>query len=61
MRPMADPKTPEIPLLTPVLSDNWDAARSWTRASYERSGGYQALDTALGMDPAAVVPASPPA
>jgi NADH-quinone oxidoreductase subunit F len=42
-------------VLTPVLSDNWDAPRSWTRAAYERSGGYQALDTALGMEPSAVV------
>ncbi len=38
-------------LLTPVLSDNWDADRPWTRASYERSGGYSALRTALGMTP----------
>ena len=42
-------------VLTPVLSDNWDAPKSWTRASYERSGGYQALKTALAMDPGAVV------
>ena len=42
-------------VLTPVLSDNWDAPQSWTRASYERSGGYQALDKALGMEPPAVV------
>jgi NADH-quinone oxidoreductase subunit F len=38
-------------LLTPVLSDNWDTQKPWTRASYEATGGYQALDTALGMDP----------
>ena len=30
-------------MLTPVLSDNWDADRAWTRASYERRGGYGAL------------------
>jgi len=42
-------------VLTPVLSDNWDAPRSWTRAAYERTGGYQALDTALRMDPGDVV------
>ncbi len=42
-------------MLTPVLSDNWDADRSWTRASYERSGGYSALRTALGMEPGDVV------
>jgi NADH-quinone oxidoreductase subunit F len=41
---MADP-------LTPVLSDNWDADRAWTLASYERSGGYSALKTALGREP----------
>jgi NADH-quinone oxidoreductase subunit F len=35
--------------LTPVLTDNWDAERSWTLASYERGGGYAALRTALGM------------
>jgi NADH-quinone oxidoreductase subunit F len=38
-------------VLTPVLSDNWDADKPWTRASYEASGGYQALDKALGMNP----------
>jgi NADH-quinone oxidoreductase subunit F len=37
--------------LTPVLSDNWDTDKPWTRASYEASGGYQALDKALGMNP----------
>ncbi|CAA9301182.1 MAG: NADH-ubiquinone oxidoreductase chain F [uncultured Friedmanniella sp.] len=42
-------------VLTPVLSDNWDAPRSWTRASYERSGGYEALRRALTMEPSAVV------
>ena len=36
-------------MLTPVLSDNWDAERSWTLASYEERGGYRALRTALGM------------
>ena len=35
--------------LTPVLTDNWDADRSWTLASYESRGGYAALDKALGM------------
>ncbi|WP_148574030.1 NADH-quinone oxidoreductase subunit NuoF [Nocardioides caldifontis] len=42
-------------VLTPVLSDNWDADRPWTRESYERSGGYQALDTALRMQPDEIV------
>ena len=41
--------------LTPVLSDNWDGDRPWTLESYERSGGYQALGTALGMDQDAVI------
>lgn len=43
--------------LTPVLSDNWDQIRSWQLASYQRSGGYDALRTALGMQPADVVAA----
>ena len=37
-------------MLTPVLSANWDAERSWTLDSYEPSGGYGALKTALGME-----------
>src|SRR5215211_8702130 len=41
--------------LTPVLTDNWDAERSWTLQSYESRGGYAALDKALGMEPAAIV------
>jgi NADH-quinone oxidoreductase subunit F len=36
-------------VLTPVLTDNWDAERSWTLASYEARGGYAALKKALGM------------
>ncbi|HET6651652.1 MAG TPA: NADH-quinone oxidoreductase subunit NuoF [Nocardioides sp.] len=42
-------------MLTPVLSANWDTERSWTLEAYERSGGYEALKTALGMEPAALV------
>lgn len=42
-------------MLTPVLSDNWDSDRPWTRASYEQSGGYSALRKALGMAPDDVV------
>jgi NADH-quinone oxidoreductase subunit F len=42
-------------VLTPVLSDNWDADRPWTLASYERSGGYAGLRTALGMQPDALI------
>ena len=41
--------------LTPVLSDNWDADKPWTMESYERSGGYAALRTALGMEQDAVI------
>ncbi len=37
--------------LTPVLSENFDAPQSWTLAAYERTGGYQALRTALTMAP----------
>ncbi|KRF37869.1 NADH-quinone oxidoreductase subunit NuoF [Nocardioides sp. Soil805] len=43
--------------LTPVLTDNWDAERSWTLASYEQHGGYEAMRTALGMDPDAIIAA----
>jgi NADH-quinone oxidoreductase subunit F len=35
--------------LTPVLTDNWDAERSWTLASYESRGGYAGLKKALSM------------
>ncbi len=37
--------------LTPVLSRYWDDPQSWTLDTYLRHDGYQALDTALGMDP----------
>ena len=40
-----------IDTLTPVLTDNWDAERAWTLATYEDHGGYGALKTALGMSP----------
>ena len=43
--------------LTPVLTDNWDAERSWTLASYEDRGGYGALRTALAMEPDAIITA----
>jgi NADH-quinone oxidoreductase subunit F len=42
-------------MLTPVLSDNWDADRAWTLESYERTGGYEGLKTALGMDQDAII------
>ena len=41
--------------LTPVLSDNWDAERAWTLASYEDHRGYQGLRRALRMEPSAIV------
>ena len=36
-------------VLTPVLTDDWDAAQSWKLATYESRGGYGALKKALGM------------
>jgi NADH-quinone oxidoreductase subunit F len=42
-------------MLTPVLSDNWDADRAWTLESYESHDGYAALRTALGMDQDAII------
>ncbi|WP_251153478.1 NADH-quinone oxidoreductase subunit NuoF [Cellulosimicrobium sp. Marseille-Q4280] len=47
-RPRTDP-------LTPVLSDTWDADRSWTLASYTDRGGYDGLRAALAQEPAAIV------
>ena len=41
--------------LTPVLTDNWDADRAWTLASYEERGGYGALDKAFAMTPDDVI------
>jgi NADH-quinone oxidoreductase subunit F len=41
--------------LTPVLSAHWDEERAWTLESYERTGGYQALRKALGMQPDDIV------
>jgi NADH-quinone oxidoreductase subunit F len=43
--------------LTPVLTDRWDASRSWTLDAYRKAGGYSALRTALAMDPADVLAA----
>ncbi len=37
--------------LTPVLSANWRDDKPWRLDSYVRSGGYAALDKALGMEP----------
>jgi NADH-quinone oxidoreductase subunit F len=44
-------------VLTPVLTDNWDAERAWTLASYEQRDGYQALRKALTMAPDDVIAA----
>lgn len=43
--------------LTPILTSNWDQADSFTRAGYERGGGYKALRKALGMEPDEIVQA----
>ncbi len=43
--------------LTPVLTAHWDADRSWDLGSYVDHGGYSALRTALGMDPADIITA----
>ena len=43
--------------LTPVLTANWGAERSWTLESYEQHGGYQALKKALGMAPDDIISA----
>lgn len=41
--------------LTPILSDIWDAERSWSLETYRSRGGYQALATAMDMAPGDVV------
>lgn len=41
--------------LTPVLSRFWDQPASWTLQTYRRHGGYEALQTALGMPPGDVI------
>ncbi len=42
-------------MLTPVLTDNWDADRAWTLEAYERIGGYDGVKTALGMGQDAII------
>src|SRR5580765_4311594 len=42
-------------VLTPALTAHWDEPDSFTLAAYRRSGGYQALPKALGMDPDQVI------
>jgi NADH-quinone oxidoreductase subunit F len=44
-----------VTTLTPVLSAHWDDADSYTRAGYERHGGYDAMRTALRMPPDDVI------
>ncbi|MEL7975431.1 NADH-quinone oxidoreductase subunit NuoF [Isoptericola sp. F-RaC21] len=41
--------------LMPVLTDTWDADRSWKLASYEAAGGYAGLRRALTMEPGDLV------
>jgi NADH-quinone oxidoreductase subunit F len=41
--------------LTPVLTDAFDAPRSWTLETYRDRGGYRGLERALTMEPSAVV------
>ncbi|GAA3963936.1 NADH-quinone oxidoreductase subunit NuoF [Actinomadura viridis] len=43
--------------LTPILTRTWDQADSFTRAAYEREGGYRALRRALGMPPDDIIQA----
>ena len=42
-------------MITPVLSANWLDDRAWKIANYERAGGYQALRSALRMQPSEVM------
>ena len=42
-------------VLIPTLTARWDEPDSFTLAGYRRSGGYEALPTALGMDQDAVI------
>lgn len=44
-------------MLTPVLTDRWDAKRSWTLAAYRKAGGYSALRKALRTAPGDVLTA----
>jgi NADH-quinone oxidoreductase subunit F len=42
-------------VLTPTLTAHWDEPDSFTLEGYRRTGGYQALPKALGMDQDAVI------
>ncbi|TQK73093.1 MULTISPECIES: NADH-quinone oxidoreductase subunit NuoF [unclassified Nocardioides] len=44
-------------ILTPVLTDIWDAEQSWKLATYAGKGGYSALDVAFAMSPDDVIAA----
>jgi len=44
-------------VLTPVLTDDWDAPQSWKLATYESRGGYGALKKALTMPQDAIITA----
>jgi NADH-quinone oxidoreductase subunit F len=44
-------------VLVPTLTARWDDPDSFTLEGYRRSGGYQALPKALGMDPDEVIAA----
>nr|WP_144016989.1 NADH-quinone oxidoreductase subunit NuoF [Beutenbergia cavernae] len=46
-----------MPTLTPVLSDIWDAPRSWTLEAYRERGGYRALEEARSRKPEEIVDA----
>ena len=48
----------EATTLTPVLTKNWDAERSWSLATYLKNGGYRGLRAALAMAPAIASSAS---
>ncbi len=41
--------------LTPVITEHWDDPELFTIDGYRRHGGYQALESALGMDPDAII------
>jgi NADH-quinone oxidoreductase subunit F len=42
-------------VLIPTLTAHWDEPDSFTLEGYRRTGGYQSLPKALGMDPDAVI------
>jgi len=41
--------------LTPVITEHWDAPDLYTLDGYRRFGGYRALQTALTLDPDAII------